>query len=223
MKRILSLALVAVVAVAAGIWYMNGHSGQTEVNAASAQEVTDGEAAEIDTSSVQEMVMGEEDAPIEMIEYGSFTCPHCASFANNVFPQLKKDYIDTGKVKFVFREVYFDKYGMWASMIARCEPSKFWGINEMIFEAQSDWARKDSEVEIANALRKIGLLAGLDKDKINSCLEDSDKLRTLVAWYQQNAKADDVSATPTFVVDGETMSNMGYSDMKAMLDEKLAE
>lgn len=221
MKRFLPLALVAIVALGAGIWYMNGQSGQTEINAAMAQEA--GDAEEVDTSSIQEMVLGEEDAPIEMIEYASYTCPHCASFHNNVFKQLKEDYIDTGKVKFVYREVYFDKFGIWASMIARCEPSKFFGITEMMYQDQSDWARQDSEAAIADSLRKIGLLAGLDKDQLSSCLEDGDKLRTLVSWYQQNAEEHDIQATPSFVVDGETMSNMSYEDMQAMLDEKLAE
>ena len=77
-------------------------------------------ATEIDTSSVIEMTIGAEDAPIEMIEYASYTCPHCGKFHTDVFKKLKQNYIDTGKVRFTYREVYFDRYGLWASMVARC-------------------------------------------------------------------------------------------------------
>ena len=66
------------------------------------------------------MAIGPADAKVTIVEYASFTCPHCAAFHTNVFKDLKKDYIDTGKVRFEFREVYFDRYGLWASMMARC-------------------------------------------------------------------------------------------------------
>ena len=85
--------------------------------------------AETDKPAVTEMILGDVNAPIEIIEYASMTCPHCANFHSDVYPQLKANYIETGKVKFVFREVYFDKYGMWASMIARCAgPDRFFGV-----------------------------------------------------------------------------------------------
>jgi protein-disulfide isomerase len=64
---------------------------------------------------ISDMVQGDADAPIEIIEYASYTCPHCARFHASVYPQLKADYIETGKVKFVYREVYFDRFGLWAS------------------------------------------------------------------------------------------------------------
>ena len=86
------------------------------------------------------MTLGAEDAPVEVIEYASFTCPHCANFHETVFDQLKANYIDTGKVKFTYREVYFDKYGMWASLIARCgdDPDRFFGITDMLYSTQDE-------------------------------------------------------------------------------------
>ena len=76
------------------------------------QMVSSDGAAEAESPEIVEMVMGAEDAPITLIEYASFTCPHCASFQENVFGKLKSNYIDTGKVKFVFRDVYFDRFGL---------------------------------------------------------------------------------------------------------------
>ena len=174
-----------------------------------------------EAATVEDMVLGNPDAQVEVIEYASFTCPHCASFHENTLPQIKENYIDTGKIKFTYREVYFDKYGMWASMIARCEPSKFFGITEMIYDGQQDWARAGSDAAVADALRKIGLLAGIDKDQLETCLTDADKLRTLVGWYQANAKEHGIEGTPSFVIGGKTYSNMSYADFAKLLDEQL--
>ena len=110
---------------------------------------------------IKEMVQGDEDAPIEMIEYASFTCLIGATFHANVYPKLKINYIDKGFVKFVYREVYFDKYGVWASMIARCAgQDKFFGMTDQIYRKQSDWAHFESNIAIVTKPRKIGLLAG---------------------------------------------------------------
>ncbi|WP_417604131.1 DsbA family protein [Primorskyibacter flagellatus] len=181
-------------------------------------------AAEDPQIEIVEMVQGAEDAPVTVMEYASFTCPHCANFHEGPYKQLKADYIDTGKVKFVFREVYFDKYGVWASMIARCAgPEKFFGITELMFKGQSEWARAGGDGAIAGELRKIGLLAGIENDALDACLNDAGKLRALVAWYQENATADDVSSTPTLFINGEKHPNMNYAELSALLDKALSE
>ncbi|MEM9499753.1 MAG: DsbA family protein, partial [Pseudomonadota bacterium] len=153
----------------------------------------------------------------------SYTCPHCANFHEGPFKQLKADYIDTGKINFVYREVYFDRYGLWASMIARCvgSPDAFFGISDLIYEGQSVWSRAGDPGEIVGELRKIGLLAGLDADTMEACLQDGDKARTLVAWYQENAAADGVDSTPSFVINGQKYSNMSYAEMAEIIDGKL--
>ena len=173
---------------------------------------------------IPDMVMGDENAPVTVIEYASFTCPHCARFEADILPQLKADYIDTGKIKFVFREVYFDKYGMWASMIARCAgPERYFGVSKMIFDTQSTWARAGGDMEIVNELSKIGRMAGLEAEQLQACLQDADTLRALVGWYQTNATNDDVSSTPTLIINGEKYSNMPYDKLKTILDEKLGQ
>lgn len=221
MTRLMS-GVFAAVALAAGAYAVTGYNSQTRlpdlplVGAASAQE------AEVDTSTITEMVMGAEDAPVTLIEYASYTCPHCANFHTGVLKQLKEEYIDTGKMKLVYREVYFDRYGLWASMIARCGgPEKFFGISDLIYKGQSDWSRAGGASEIIDALRKIGGIAGLDKDTVEACLQDGTKAQTLVAWYQENAIADGVEATPSFVLNGTRIANQSYEDFKALIDAEL--
>ncbi|MCV6586671.1 MAG: DsbA family protein [Marinibacterium sp.] len=173
-------------------------------------------------AAIQEMSLGNPDAPVKITEYASFTCPHCATFHADQFKKLKKDYIDTGKVYFTFREVYFDRYGLWASMIARCEPQKFFSMTDAIFAGQSDWARAGGPTEIIDDLRRIARAGGMSKDKLDACLQDADKAQALVGWYQENAEADGIQATPSLVVNGETMSNMSYAELKKLIDKEIA-
>lgn len=180
--------------------------------------------AEVDTSTIVEMVQGDPDAPVTVIEYASYTCPHCASFHAGNYQKLKSDYIDTGKVRFIYREVYFDRYGLWASMIARCGGAdKFFGITDLIYQTQSSWSRAGGPTEIVGELRKIGRLAGIENDTLEACLQDADKARTLVAWYQENAEADNVRSTPSFVIDGRKYENMSWDDFSGRIDSALGE
>lgn len=175
-------------------------------------------------SEIPDMVQGSADAKVEIIEYASFTCPHCASFHAGPYKDLKKDYIDTGKVKFVYREVYFDRFGLWASMIARCAgPDRFFGMTDLIYKEQSLWSRAGDPAAIVTELRKIGLKGGLDNDTLDACLEDADNAQALVAWYQENAERDNIRSTPSFLINGEPYSNMNYADFSAIIDENLAE
>lgn len=223
MNRLIPVAILAVILIAGGGWFLSqGGSTPPDVplGAADAQE----NAEEVDTSSIVEMVQGEADAPVTVIEYASYTCPHCATFHNGPYKNLKSDYIDTGKVRFIYREVYFDRYGLWASMIARCGgQERFFGITDLIFKGQSDWVRAGEPSAIVEELRKIGRLAGLDNDQLEACLQDGDKAQTLVAWFQQNADADEVRSTPSFIIDGDKYSNMSWDEMKAIIDGKLGE
>ncbi|MET4128968.1 protein-disulfide isomerase [Roseovarius sp. MBR-79] len=174
-------------------------------------------------STITEMTMGPEDAKVTIIEYASFTCPHCANFHNGPLKELKAEYIDTGKIHFVYRDVYFDRFGLWASMVARCGgPDKFFGIADMLYAQQRDWAQGEPAA-IADNLRRIGKLAGIEPDALEACLNDRDKAQALVAWYQENATAHDVNSTPTLVINEKKYGNMAYADLKAIIDEKLAE
>ncbi len=177
---------------------------------------------EVDTAGVAEMTLGNPDADVTVIEYASFTCPHCRNFHENVFKDLKANYIDNGKIHFVYREVYFDRFGLWAAMLARCAgEERYFALANLIYQTQSAWTAGGDPAEIADKLRKLGLTAGMSKEEIDVCLQDGDKARALVAVYQENAKADDVNSTPTFIIDGKKYGNMNYAEFAAILDERL--
>ena len=221
MKRY-ALSLIAVTALASGIGFWITRSAPTGESmlpmAAQAQE-----AAEIDTSTIREMALGDPDAPVTVIEYASFTCPHCADFHADVLPQLKADYVDTGQVRFVHREVYFDRYGLWAGMVARCGGGeRYFGIADMVYENQRDWARGEPE-QVVGELRRFGLMAGLTEEQLDACLSDGVKAQTLIAWYTEHAEADGIEATPSFVIDGRTYRNMPYADLREAIDAALGD
>lgn len=220
---ILAAAAVAVVGAAGAFWYTSGSSGSmTPISiAADAQETTTSSAV----SKVPDMILGNVDAKVTVVEYASYTCPHCANFHDTVWDEFKKNYIDSGKVKFVYREVYFDKFGLWAAMIARCGgPEKYFGINDMLYDGQRDWLASTKEQDIADALRKVGLKAGMTSEALDACLNDKDMAQAMVAAYQTNATNDKVQGTPTFIVNGESFSGeMTYDEFSKILDKKLAD
>lgn len=168
--------------------------------------------------------LGSPDAPVKIVEYASYTCPHCAAFHAAVFKDLKKDYIDTGKVHFTLREVYSDRYGLWAAMVARCGGDmRYFGIHDMLFDQQQDWANPEQTPEQAvGKLRTIGITAGLDGATIDACLNDQAMAEALIARFQTNMEADGVEGTPTIFVNGTKHANMPYADLKAIIDAELA-
>lgn len=183
----------------------------------------DDAATAADTSTVVDMALGDDDAPVTMIEYASFTCPHCATFHAEIMPQLKRDYIDTGKVRFVHREVFFDRYGLWAGIVARCGGEmRYFGVADMIYARMGEWTRGADAAAVADNLRRIGRTAGLSDDQLDACLTDGGKAQALVTWYQDNATRDGVESTPSFVIDGERFSNMSYAELRRILDDKIA-
>lgn len=170
----------------------------------------------------RDIPMGEADAPVTFIEYGSFTCPHCAAFSNEVFPELKRDYIDTGKVRFVHREVYFDRYGLWAAMVARCGGDmRYYGFVKTLYATQRDWAGSDDPAVVGENLRRLARTAGLTEAEVNTCLTDNEMAKALVVAYQERSTADGVSSTPTFIINGEKHQNMSYEELKKVLDAQL--
>jgi protein-disulfide isomerase len=167
--------------------------------------------------------LGSPDAPVKIVEYASFTCPHCATFHANVFDRLKAEYIDTGKVHFTLREVYFDRYGLWAAMVARCGGEmRYFGIQSMLFEQQAEWAAQADPAAVAASLRTIGKAAGLDDAALDACLNDQAKAEALIAQFETNMAADGVEGTPTVFINGEKHGNMAWDDLKALIEAELA-
>lgn len=181
-----------------------------------------GSAAAQGTVEIPDITMGDPSAPVTVVEYASFTCPHCANFHAATFKDFKAEYIDTGKVHFIYREVFFDRYGLWAAMVARCAGSseRYFGISDLIYETQGEWARQSDPANVAEGLRRIGLQAGLTNDQLDGCLSDAAMAESLYAWYQQNAERDGVRSTPSFLVNGEMHSgNMSLSQLGRLVDD----
>jgi protein-disulfide isomerase len=177
-----------------------------------------------EAAELQEMSIGAEDAPITMVEYASFTCPHCKNFHHDVLPQIMENYIDTGKVRMVYRGIYFDRLGLWADMLARCGgPDRYFGIAAMIYDKQKEWTSSENAVGVVDNLYAIGRLAGLEQADMEACMQDNVTAKAMVAFSTDSAEADGVNSTPTFVINGQTISNMPYSGFVDEFERILAE
>ncbi len=186
--------------------------------AASAQE-----AAPETPVEIKDFTLGSPDAPVKITEYASFTCSHCANFHATTFKPLKAEYIDTGKVEFTLREVYFDRYGLWAAMIARCGGDmRYFGIADILFETQQEWAGSDDPNVVVENLKKIGRTAGMDDATMDACMKDGAKAEAMVARFEENMKADGVEGTPTLFINGMKHSNMDFAALKALIEAELA-
>ena len=172
---------------------------------------------------IQDFGIGAADAKVVIDEFASFTCPHCAHFHETVYPLLKAEYIDTGKVRLVYHEVYFDRYGLWAAMMARCGGEmRYIGITDTLYSTQKDWAASDKPTEVVENLKKIGRAAGMDDATLDACMKDNDMAKALVDHYETSFKAAGIEGTPTFLINGEKHTNMAYPDLKALIDAALA-
>ncbi len=126
-------------------------------------------------------------------------------------------------IHFIYLEVYFDRFGLWAGMVARCGgEERYFGITDLIYDQQREWTAGGDPAVIADNLRKIGRTAGLTDDALNACLSDGDMAQAMVAAYQENAEADGIDSTPSFVINGRKYGNMNYADFSAILDEELS-
>ncbi|GLK65417.1 MULTISPECIES: DsbA family protein [Paracoccus] len=190
---------------------------QPAENAQAAEQMPEGKV-------LPDIVLGQEDAPVTIIEYASFTCSHCAAFHEGSWPRLKAEYVDTGKVRFIQRDVYFDAVGLWAGILARCGgDDKYYAVSDLIFDDQKNWLNAKSGDEIAANLRKIGAKAGMTDEQMDTCWNDKQKVADLVTTFQTNATADKVEGTPTFIIAGEKVQNQPWDDLKKIIDAKLAE
>jgi len=151
--------------------------------------------------ALAERVLGDATAPVEMIEYSSLTCPHCAAFHVEKLPELKKKYIDTGKLRLIQRDFPFDQPGAMAAMMARCaNPMRYHQFIDVLFKQQAQWSRADNP---AAALAQIGKLGGLSEKDFQACMQKEDLLNGILQMRQQGVADYEISSTPTFIINGE--------------------
>jgi protein-disulfide isomerase len=153
--------------------------------------------------SLPDMALGPADAPVTITEFASMTCPHCAAFDKTVFPKIKSEYIDTGKIRYVFREFPLDIKAAAGSMLARCiakdDASKYFTVVDLLFKQQEDWVMKNT----TETLTRIGKQAGLSQQAVEACLKDQVLLDKIAADQKYASEVLKVDSTPTFFVNGE--------------------
>jgi protein-disulfide isomerase len=214
-RRALLLSAIAVVGTGTA-WWLFGRSSPAPVLALQAT------AEEGAVSPVAEMFLGNPDAKVTLVEYGSFTCPHCAAFYAEVYPRLKAEYIDTGKVKFVFRDFYRNRQDLWAGMLARCAGGmRYFGLVDLFFSQQENWAFDKTEQQSLEAMYALGRQSGLTDDQMQACLADQANAQALVAEFQRTSTEDKVEGTPTFTINGTKVPNSSWEEFKTALDAAL--
>jgi protein-disulfide isomerase len=146
-----------------------------------------------------DMVLGSDTAPCTIIEYASMTCPHCAHFHETTYPELKKKYIDTGKVRFIFREFPLDQLAAAAFMLARCGgKERYFPLIETLFQQQKDWVVQRPLAP----LMAISKQAGISEQGFNECLKNQQVLDGIEEVRQRASSKLNVQSTPTFFING---------------------
>jgi protein-disulfide isomerase len=164
-----------------------------------------------------DIVVGSAKAPVTVIEYASMTCPHCAHFATTTFPELQKRYIDTGKVRFIFREFPFDALAAAGFMLARCAGNdKFMPVVETLFAKQDEWLVRDVKGAVEK-LREISKQFGFTQESFDKCLANQQVLNGIQDVRDRAAEKLGVNSTPTFFVNGKKL--VGDQSMDALTKE----
>ncbi len=177
-------------------------------------------AAPASTAQYKEFVLGDPKAPVTVIEYASLTCSHCAHFHQTVYGDIKKNYIDTGKIRFVFRDFPLDTWAMAGALLARCAPGDRGSkLIDLIFKNQDTWIRSEKPIE---PLRGYAQLAGMTNDEVDACLKNNDLLKTIREVQTTASNLYKVQSTPTFFVEDEKVDgDRGYEYMSKLIDQKL--
>jgi protein-disulfide isomerase len=153
--------------------------------------------------ALPDMALGPANATVTITEFASMTCPHCSAFNETVFPKIKSAYIDTGKIRYVFREFPLDIKAAAGAMLARCiakdDSGKYFAVIDLLFKQQNDWVMKNT----TETLIRIGKQAGLTQQAVEDCLKDQALLDKIAADQKYAAEVLKVDSTPTFFINGE--------------------
>ena len=167
--------------------------------------------------ALSERVIGDPAAPITIIEYASLTCPHCATFHAESLPQLKKDWIETGKAKLIYRDYPLDKYAATGAMIARCAPKdKYFIFLNAFYAQQNNWSRAQDPVKVLTQLAGLG---GMSKDDVDACLANEALQDGILQMRLEGQMEYGVDSTPSFVVNGKKVTNLPYDEFSEILED----
>lgn len=197
-------------------------SSEVSKDGAAAPAVTSEKGVEI---AATDMILGDPNAKVTLIEYASVTCPHCAVFNEQVLPSIKEKFIATGKVKLIFREFPTApaNFSLLGSVLARCAaekngPEAYFLVTDALFRGQQTWIKDNPKAELV----KIVAQAGMDEAAVDACLERKE----FVEIINNNAKGGmekyDISGTPQFILDGEKMTYKSKEDFEKLVADAVA-
>lgn len=217
-KYLIAVAIVVVLAAAGAIGYERFGGGASPIPA--------GDSATAATPADQpplhddDKVLGDPDAPVTMIEYASLTCPHCADFHNNVLPEIKKAYVETGKLKLVFRDFPLNQAALRGAQLTHCVPAQnYFGMLELLFRNQESWAFTADPVA---ELKKLGATAGIDAAKFEACINDQPMTEAIIARAQEGEEKYGVASTPYFFINGRKISGaQPFEDFDKVIKDAL--
>jgi len=168
-----------------------------------------------------DVVEGSADAKVTVIEYASLTCPHCAAFHKTIYNPMKPDYIDNGKIRFIYRDFPLDNFALAASVIARCGGEKrFVGMVDLLLDKQDQWRNADN---VLDELKRLARLGGLGSEQIDACMSDQELGQSIVDRARQGQDVFEVRSTPTVLINGKKFRATSLAAMRAELDAVLAE
>jgi protein-disulfide isomerase len=190
------------------------------IRSAVAQDANPAELAQ--PGPLGDVVLGNPSSPVTIIEYASMSCGHCAEFHRTVYPKIKADYIDTNKVRFIFREFPLDIKAAAGAMLARCvgkdDPNRYHAVVDILFATQNDWVLKDTSEQ----LRRIGKQAGMSDETFNACLANQSMLDAIKKSQDQAYEKFKVDSTPTFFVNGTKLKGGAtFEDFKKLIDPNI--
>lgn len=164
--------------------------------------------------TLPDLVLGSANAPVTIVEYASMTCPHCASFHNKVLPVLKEKYIDTGKVRLVFREFPLDERAALASMLARCAGGdRSLPLISMLFSKQDEWATAGKD-DFMPKIFKLGQQVGMTKQTFDECRKNEKLIKDIIAVRDRANQSFGVTQTPAFFVNGKKTEGITIEDFE---------
>ncbi|KKJ78049.1 hypothetical protein WH95_04730 [Kiloniella litopenaei] len=165
-------------------------------------------------------ILGDKNAPVTIIEYASLTCPHCADFHTGTLPEVKKNWIETGKARLVYRHMPLDGVALRGAAVAEClEGDRYFSFLDLLFQQQQTWAFGGAAKE---GLQKMALLAGMNNERFEECFNDEAALRRIVTQAQEGKTSFGISSTPSFVINGEVFAGgRDYDAMNDLLEDAL--
>ena len=172
----------------------------------------------------KDFVIGNEDAKITIIEYASLSCSHCADFHVNTLETLKKEYIDTGKVKMVFRDYPFNYPALLGSMVLRCIPENYrYDYMNALFKLQPDWVNKENKKTIQE-LYKIMQSGGMTKDEYDACIYNTELENEILEGVMEAQNQFNIKSTPSFIINGNLIEgNKSIKEFRQIIDKILSQ